>query len=96
MNPVDDTDGPLEACCLQHVPGADERAGERPRADSAGAERAQAPETRRHERAACDREAKREEREERIERDRVLDLDERDPPHGGDRDKHDERAHLPD
>ena len=49
---------------------------------------------RRHgERAARDREAQREEREERIDRDRVLHLDERHAPDGGDDDERRERSH---
>ena len=86
----------LEPCGLQRVARSEQRAGERCRADARAAERAHAPRARRRKRAARDREPQREEREEGIDRNRVLHLHEGHAPHRGDGDEQEQRLHAAD
>ena len=84
---------PLEPERLQRVArprAATPATRRRPRAVAARA-RARAPRPERASVSDRDPEAQREEREQRIERDRVLDLDERDAPDGGHRNEREQR-----
>ena len=84
---------PLEPRGLERVPGGEQETEQDPRAHAAPVEPAQSARGRAREREARDREAHGEEGEQRVERDGVLDLDERDAPDRGDRDQREKCLH---
>ena len=84
---------PLEPSRLQRVPGGQQQAEERPAHESRPPEAPDAREAGNGQRQRRDAEAHRQEGEQRIERDGVLDLDERHAPNGGDEDQGEESRH---
>ena len=98
VHPGDETrrgDGcPLQACRLQGVPRGKERAERAACKRAVPPERAQARSRGDGEHCDGDREPHRKEREERIELERVLDLNERHAPDRRDEDQDDEREHA--
>ena len=93
MKPVLDTVVPLETGGLEGVRGGEEHAEDDPSGEARPAERPDPGQRGDRQRGARDRKADGEEREERIDRDRVLDLDERDAPDRGDGEER-ERRHA--
>ena len=83
MKPVDETDVRSRPGRLQRIARAEQRACERAGRHAGPPERPQPAQADRGEGTARDREAQGEEREQGIQRDRVLDLDERHAPDGG-------------
>ena len=82
---------PLEPRGLEPVARREQEAEPDPGDRAAAAERAHAPGGRHGEHEARDREPHGKEREQRIDRDRVLDLHEREPPDGRDADEGEQR-----
>ena len=91
MKPVLETVVRSSPAVCRRVAAGEQQAEERPRREPGPAERAHAPRARNRERRSRDREADGEEREERIERDRVLDLDEGHAPDRGHGDQREQR-----
>ncbi len=91
MKPVERDRRPLEPGGLEPVAGREQDSEHEPGDEAGPAERPEPRRGRNRESRGGDRKADAEEREERVDRDRVLDLDERDAPDGRDSDEREER-----
>jgi hypothetical protein len=85
---------PLEPRRLQRIAGGEQQAEQRAPSHAHASERPDTPGAWHRKRERRDREPHREEGEQGIERDRVLDLHERDAPDGRHRDQGREREHV--